>query len=57
LIDCFYGKVIDFIDIYLDIPFVMENYRFATFNVADIAITLGAAILVLMSLFASDRME
>jgi signal peptidase II len=35
----------------------MENYRFATFNVADIAITLGAAILVFMSLFASDRME
>lgn len=52
-----YGKVIDFIDIYFDIPFVMENYRFATFNVADIAITLGAAILVFMSLFASDRME
>ena len=52
-----YGKVIDFIDIYFDIPFVMDNYRFATFNVADIAITLGAAILVLMSLFASDRMD
>jgi signal peptidase II len=52
-----YGKVIDFIDVYFDIPFVMENYRFATFNVADIAITLGAMILVFMSLFASDRME
>ncbi len=52
-----YGKVIDFIDVYFDIPFVMENYRFATFNVADIAITLGAVILVFMSLFASDRME
>lgn len=52
-----YGKVIDFIDVYFDIPFFMENYRFATFNVADIAITVGAIILVFMSLFASDRME
>ena len=52
-----YGKVIDFIDVYFDIPFVMENYRFVTFNVADIAITLGAVTLVFLSLFASDRLE
>lgn len=52
-----YGKVIDFIDVYFDIPFVMDNYRFATFNVADIAITLGGVILVFLSLFASDRLE
>ncbi|SEA17913.1 signal peptidase II [Thiothrix caldifontis] len=49
-----YGKVIDFIDVYFDIPFVMENYHFAIFNVADIAITCGAILLVLLSLFTSD---
>lgn len=52
-----YGKVIDFIDVYFDIPFVMENYHFAVFNVADIAITCGAVLLVFLSLFASDQME
>ena len=51
------GKVIDFIDVYFDIPFVMDNYHFAIFNIADIAITVGAAILVLLSLFASDQMD
>ena len=39
-----YGKVIDFIDVYFDIPFVMENYHFAMFNVADMAITGGAML-------------
>lgn len=48
------GKVTDFIDVYFDIPFVMENYHFATFNVADIAITCGAVILVFLSLFTDD---
>lgn len=52
-----YGKVIDFIDVYFDIPWVMENYHFATFNVADIAITCGAALLVILSLFASEQLE
>lgn len=52
-----YGKVIDFIDFYFDIPWVMENYHFATFNVADIAITCGAALLVILSLFASEQLE
>jgi len=52
-----YGKVIDFIDVYFDIPFVMANYHFATFNVADMAITCGATILVLVSLFAAEKME
>jgi signal peptidase II len=51
-----YGKVIDFIDVYFDIPMVMENYHFATFNVADMAITGGAVLLVLLSLF-SDQMD
>lgn len=52
-----HGKVIDFIDVYFDIPFVMNNYHFATFNVADIAITVGAAVLVFISLFAADKLE
>lgn len=52
-----YGKVIDFIDVYFDIPLVMENYHFAIFNVADIAITCGAVLLVFLSLFASDQMD
>lgn len=52
-----YGKVIDFIDVYFDIPWVMDNYHFATFNVADIAITVGAVILVFLSLFAEDSMD
>ena len=52
-----YGKVIDFIDVYFDIPFVMDNYHFATFNVADIGITIGATILVFLSLFKEDAME
>ncbi len=52
-----YGKVIDFIDVYFDIPWVMDNYHFATFNVADIAITVGAVILVFLSLFAEDALE
>jgi signal peptidase II len=49
-----HGKVIDFIDIYFDIPFVMNNYHFATFNVADIAITCGAVVLIFLSLFTND---
>ncbi len=50
------GKVIDFIDVYFDIPMVMDNYHFATFNVADIAITIGAIILIILSLFADEQM-
>jgi signal peptidase II len=49
-----YGKVIDFVSVYFDIPFVMENYHFAIFNVADMAITGGAVLLVFLSLFTSD---
>lgn len=52
-----YGMVTDFIDVYFDIPMVMANYHFATFNVADIAITCGATVLVIISLFASDQLE
>ncbi len=54
-----YGKVIDFIDFYVnfDVPFLLNNGHFATFNVADIAITCGAALLVFLSLFAADKLE
>lgn len=54
-----YGKVIDFIDFYLNfnVPLLLNNGHFATFNVADIAITIGAVLLVFLSLFNSDQME
>lgn len=54
-----YGKVIDFIDFYLNfnVPFLLNNGHFATFNVADIAITVGAILLVVLSLFAADQLE
>ena len=51
------GKVIDFIDVYFDIPMVMDNYHFATFNVADMAITAGAIVILFLSLFAQDQLE
>lgn len=46
-----YGKVIDFIDVY----WAPAGYHFATFNVADIAISMGAALLVFISLFAKSE--
>lgn len=47
-----HGRVIDFIDVYADWDvFFLSNGHFATFNVADIAINLGAAILIIGSLF------
>lgn len=53
-----YGRVIDFIDFYVnfDVPFILNNGHFATFNVADIAITIGAVILVFLSLFGKEDM-
>lgn len=36
-----YGKVIDFIDVYYG------NWHFATFNVADMAISVGAVLVIL----------
>jgi signal peptidase II len=41
-----YGHVIDFIDVYYG------NWHWPTFNIADSAITIGAALLVLDALFA-----
>lgn len=45
------GKVIDFIDVY----WTEAGYHFATFNVADIAISTGAALLVVISLFDKQK--
>lgn len=52
-----HGKVVDFIDVYFDIPFWVQNYHFATFNVADIAITVGAAMMIFIGLFASQQLD
>lgn len=50
------GKVTDFIDFYIDWDvFFLSHGHFATFNVADIAIAFGAAILVIISLFVRDE--
>ncbi len=49
------GRVIDFIDVYADWDvFFLNNGHFATFNVADIAINIGAFILVGVSLFSKE---
>ena len=48
-------KVTDFIDFYIDWDvFFLSNGHFATFNVADIAISIGAVLLVVISLFTKD---
>jgi signal peptidase II len=48
-------KVTDFIDFHIawDV-FFLSNGHFATFNVADIAIAMGAGLLVIISLFSKD---
>lgn len=43
-----YGYVVDFISLY------WGDWRFATFNVADMAISLGAALLVLDVILSKD---
>lgn len=45
-----YGHVIDFLDFYVG------NWHWPTFNVADSAITVGVAILILDGLFGSGQM-
>ena len=57
LIDRFlHGRVIDFIDVYADWDvFFLQNGHFATFNVADIAINIGAVLLILLSLFYNEE--
>lgn len=49
------GKVIDFIDFHFPLAFVNPDYHFATFNVADIGISIGAALLIIVSLFSTDK--
>lgn len=44
-----YGHVIDFIDVFV------KSYHWPTFNIADSAITVGAAILVIHSLLARPK--
>jgi len=52
------AKVTDFIDFYIDWDvFFLSNGHFATFNVADIAIAVGAAILVFVSLFSKEEFD
>lgn len=49
------AKVTDFLDFHVDWDvFFLSNGHFATFNVADITIAVGAGLLVIMSLFAKD---
>ncbi len=43
----FLGYVVDFVDVYY------QNYHWPAFNVADTAITIGAILLILESLFVS----
>jgi len=51
-----HGRVIDFIDVYADWDvFFLNNGHFATFNVADIAINIGAMILIFGSFFYSEE--
>lgn len=45
----FYGHVIDFIEIYYD------QWHWPAFNLADSAITIGAVLLVIDSLFGTQR--
>ncbi len=44
------GRVVDFIDAHVD-----DRYHFATFNVADSAICVGMALLILISLIVPNR--
>lgn len=52
LIDRFLeGRVTDFIDFYIG------TWHYATFNIADIAITVGAGLLILSELWLKPRQE
>ncbi len=52
------AKVTDFIDFYIDWDvFFLSNGHFATFNVADIAIAVGAAILIFVSLLGKEEFD
>jgi signal peptidase II len=52
------GRVTDFIDMYVDLDlFFLTNGHFAIFNIADIAITIGAILMVIMSFFPEVERE
>lgn len=52
------GRVTDFIDLYVNFDlFFLSNGHFAIFNIADIAITMGAILLVAISLVSPDDTE
>lgn len=52
------GKVTDFIDFYVDLDlFFLSNGHFAIFNIADIAITMGAVLLVIISLVTPEESD
>lgn len=51
------GKVTDYIDFHFPLPFINPDYHFATFNVADIGITVGATLLIFISLFSGDEIK
>ena len=52
-----FGKVTDFIDVHFPLPFINPDFHFATFNIADMGVTMGAMLLIFISLFASDEEE
>lgn len=45
------GRVTDFIDFYIG------TWHYATFNIADIAITLGASLLIISELFLKPKQQ
>lgn len=52
------GRVTDFIDLYVNFDlFFLNNGHFAIFNIADIAITMGAILLVVISFFPDKEEE
>lgn len=52
------GRVTDFIDMYVNFDlFFLNNGHFAIFNIADIAITIGAILMVIMSFFPEAERE
>jgi signal peptidase II len=52
------GRVTDFIDFYVNFDlFFLNNGHFAIFNIADIAISIGAVLLVILSLFPEKQDE
>ena len=50
------GRVTDFLDFYVNFDlFFLTNGHFAIFNIADVAITIGAVMLVVISLVTPDE--